>query len=99
MTKLVPTFSGRARKGKALDFSAIIVIDLEREDTPENAIADDATRRMVQILAIISVFFERRYAAGERRFTTELPDSHLAGKLGRCLAISIKSNVSIFCIL
>ena len=76
MTKPVPTFSGRARKGKALDFSAIIVIDLEREDTPENAIADDATRRMVQIFAIISVFCERRYAAGKDYLTAELPKRH-----------------------
>ena len=55
---LTITFSGRARNGKAFDFSAIIVIDLERVDTPENAIADDTTRSKVQILAIIAVTFD-----------------------------------------
>ena len=47
------TFSGRARKGSAFDFSAIIVIDRVREATLENAIADDSARRKVVATAII----------------------------------------------
>lgn len=47
------TFSGRARKGSAFDFSAIIVIDRDREATLENAIADDSARRKVVATAII----------------------------------------------
>lgn len=47
------TFSGRARKGRALDFSAIMVIDLERVAKPENATVDDTTRSKVKATAIM----------------------------------------------
>jgi hypothetical protein len=54
------TFSGRARNGSALDFSAIIVMDLERVDTPENAMDDDRAIKRVQAMAIISDTADRK---------------------------------------